>query len=247
MNARYNHFGRRSEVREIRIPRPRSKPQTGPTFDKGEKAEEIYSATTRKVRSLVKNKGALAYWRKQVETAFDNSPAVGEERDIETLAANCLVLARVHDRYGGLPKIITPDLWGKRPEGYRVRCGSARCEVYLENVMVDLEERGLLLPQKQERPKADEKADADAPQGPDRKKSPSIRKQRAEETEALDGIWSSVMAKSQMMAVLRMNSLYKFNQFAARHSIRMIDNNRQNFKIRLDTMADKDRKKFETA
>ncbi|HUU19747.1 MAG TPA: hypothetical protein VMW72_21530 [Sedimentisphaerales bacterium] len=58
-------------------------------------------------------------------------------------------------------------------------------------------------------------------------------------------VWSGEVTKSKMMAKLKMDSYWTFNQFAKRHGIRQVGSNRQLFQIRLDKMNSKDREKLE--
>lgn len=81
---------------------------------------------------------------------------------------------------------------------------------------------------------------ANAPRDTKEKTGATIKEQKE-----IEGDWSEESSKREMMARLHILSYYKFNQFAKRHGIKQIGDNRSLHIIRLDKMNPRDREKLE--
>ena len=54
-----------------------------------------------------------------------------------------MCLAFTHDDFGGKPKIITPEIYTQYPKNVKFTWDVRECEVFLQNVKVDLEQKEL--------------------------------------------------------------------------------------------------------
>lgn len=142
-STRYGMFGRYSfEGRTIKI----SRPVSSGSKTVSSKDAKIFCKITQATIQLFRRMRApdiMREWRDQISIAFRNANKRAGRSPID-LPCQYLLLARVHDRWGGLPKIITKALDAKWPEGLKITCRATDCEIYLENVKADLYQKGLL-------------------------------------------------------------------------------------------------------
>jgi len=108
---------------------------------------ETFTEITKSVIQLVQWSGVMQEFRRQIKVAYRDAHKLPAGGGPIRLSGNYLILALVHDKWGGMlgaKKIITDELGAQRPEEYDVIYWPENCEILLENVKADLNQKGLL-------------------------------------------------------------------------------------------------------